>query len=584
MDCEAVSVSPMSLAALDALENLLTEFIEPLHIFQRQNIVDSFARLNFLTEGTKQPKLFQLECLMSLLTSRHVVVWAATGAGKTLAMILPLLLSPNKIAITVTPLKLLQKDHVNEFVQYGIPSIAINHDTPHDKTLWNLLAAIKNLLVALEQFFLEGGHISRLALQLKDPTFTKCIGFFFIDKAHFIITAGEAQIGEKLPFRPAYGKLAEVLIQLPVDVPVALFSATLPLQTLEKVLKSLNLPRDKMDVIKLSTNRLNIMHAVIPMLDSIKNFSNLDFLIPFPFHPPMSYPPKCLIFIDHKLRTAGVARYLNGCLPEAGINVPDIRLVVQFGVTVNLLEHEQRAGRAVQYEGVSCCDQHLDESWNINYFVPGQTLQSVIAQPINHEPGINIDSDAQVPPKKTRKKYRPTKQHSALEEVLKVWRHTVVSNDTALQGWPAKWILSDQHIESEEWSTFFGNGVHGVIDSYNKSLPRKARRVMQKPPANATATDRDLESEDDNPGQQIPHALPVDSIPLLSDFVADVYDTDAILVNPYSSASSPPSSHCSTPDLDLSLSESLTARHSCPASFAQIHASPNSRPWKRVML
>ncbi|KAG1765364.1 hypothetical protein EDD22DRAFT_968582 [Suillus occidentalis] len=78
----------MSLAALDALENLPTEFIEPLHISQRQNIVDSFARLDFLTEGTKQPKLFQLKCLMSLLASRHVVVRVATGAGKTLAMIL----------------------------------------------------------------------------------------------------------------------------------------------------------------------------------------------------------------------------------------------------------------------------------------------------------------------------------------------------------------------------------------------------------------------------------------------------------------------------------------------------------------
>jgi hypothetical protein len=68
--------------------------------------------------------------------------------------------------------------------------------------------------------------------------------------------------------------------------------------------------------------------------------------------------------------------------------------------------------------------------------------------------------------------------------------------------------------ESEEWSTFFGNGVYGVIDSFNKSLPRKAQCVLRKPPTNATATDRDLKSEDDNPGQQIPHTLPADSIPL----------------------------------------------------------------------
>ncbi|KAG2054023.1 hypothetical protein BDR06DRAFT_955854 [Suillus hirtellus] len=96
-----------------------------------------------------------------------------------------------------------------------------------------------------------------------------------------------------------------------------LTDATLPPQTLEKVLKSLNLSHNKMDIIKLSTNRPNIMHTVIPMLDSIKNFSNLDFLVSVLLHPPMTYPPKSLIFIDHKLSTAAVARYLNTRLPEA---------------------------------------------------------------------------------------------------------------------------------------------------------------------------------------------------------------------------------------------------------------------------
>ncbi|KAG2070577.1 hypothetical protein BDR04DRAFT_1099836 [Suillus decipiens] len=81
------SVQPLSLAARDAIEDLPTDFM------------------------------------------------TVTGSGKTLAMIFPLLLSPNKIAITVTPLKLLQRDHVHKFGQYGIPSITINHDTPHDQAL-----------------------------------------------------------------------------------------------------------------------------------------------------------------------------------------------------------------------------------------------------------------------------------------------------------------------------------------------------------------------------------------------------------------------------------------------------------------
>ncbi|OAX30832.1 hypothetical protein K503DRAFT_704748 [Rhizopogon vinicolor AM-OR11-026] len=66
----------------------------------------------------------------------------------------------------------------------------------------------------------------------------KRVGFFFVDEPHSIVTAGDAHTDEKLPFRAAYGKLAEVLIQLPVSIPVALFSATLPPVMLEKVLQS----------------------------------------------------------------------------------------------------------------------------------------------------------------------------------------------------------------------------------------------------------------------------------------------------------------------------------------------------------
>ncbi|OAX31078.1 hypothetical protein K503DRAFT_122527 [Rhizopogon vinicolor AM-OR11-026] len=83
--------------------------------------------------------------LISLLASRHVVVKVATDAGKTLAVMLPLFFFPNKMAIAVTPLKLLQKDNVRLIIRTShytfldlstgqrvssvqVPSIAINHD------------------------------------------------------------------------------------------------------------------------------------------------------------------------------------------------------------------------------------------------------------------------------------------------------------------------------------------------------------------------------------------------------------------------------------------------------------------------
>ncbi|KAG2749372.1 hypothetical protein P692DRAFT_20804099 [Suillus brevipes Sb2] len=106
------SIRALSLAARDAIEDLPPDFLSALSTTQHQQVFKAFSRLDFISQGSQHPKLFQLRCLVSLLSARHVVLRAATGSGKTLAIILPLLLSPNKIAITVTPLKLLQRDHV----------------------------------------------------------------------------------------------------------------------------------------------------------------------------------------------------------------------------------------------------------------------------------------------------------------------------------------------------------------------------------------------------------------------------------------------------------------------------------------
>ena len=58
MDYDVVSVPPMSLPALDALQSLPTDFTSALDTLQRQSIVDAFARVDFLTKGTIRLKLF----------------------------------------------------------------------------------------------------------------------------------------------------------------------------------------------------------------------------------------------------------------------------------------------------------------------------------------------------------------------------------------------------------------------------------------------------------------------------------------------------------------------------------------------
>ena len=57
------------------------------------------------------------------------------------------------------------------------------------------------------------------------------------------------------------------------------------------------------------------MQAVIPMVGNISNLSNLDLLVPVPYHPPMALLQRGTIFINHKLSTAKAADYLNDCCP-----------------------------------------------------------------------------------------------------------------------------------------------------------------------------------------------------------------------------------------------------------------------------
>ncbi|KAG1744113.1 uncharacterized protein EDB91DRAFT_1080914 [Suillus paluster] len=463
----------------------------------------------------------------------------------------------------------------------------------------------------------------------------------------------------------------------------------------------------------LTTNRpnINISHMVIPMVDSIKNLSNLDFLVSVPFHPPMSYPPKSIIFIDHKLSTAAVARYLNTRLPEAvrrvfkfqhlhssmstehnemvfnefrksngliqgvvatsgastGINVADIRLVIQFGITIDICEHEQRAGQggrnrraclvlmitekwaykspenvhvshkgkptakerrteptmlefvntstcrrqflaeynndttaeAFEYDSPCCCDQHLD-STNIDYFLPGTTLPSIALKA-----RLELDTsgvNAQAPPKKTHKRYRPTKQRPLLEEQLKAWRTNILSNDPAIQSWPDEWVLSDLSIsklaqedeaifkssadvvsfleESREQANSFADQVHDIIDCYNRSLPRKSTQTSRQLVTSGATANQMPGSEDDELEQHLPEThIPADPIPSLVNTAYHLYDTDATLVNSHSPPSSLPSSQCATPDLDLPLSAAIHHLRS-ESTFE----SPNPQPKKRALI
>ena len=59
-----------------------------------------------------EPYQWQLDVTEAILLGLDSVVIAGTGSGKTIPFMLPLLLHPDKMALVVSPLKILQQDQV----------------------------------------------------------------------------------------------------------------------------------------------------------------------------------------------------------------------------------------------------------------------------------------------------------------------------------------------------------------------------------------------------------------------------------------------------------------------------------------
>jgi ATP-dependent helicase YprA (DUF1998 family) len=110
---------PMSQFALDAFRALPHPFIVPLTAAERIVVFEAFFYLDFASKGTKTQRLLQLRANLAVKAGKDLVVRSGTGSGKTLAMILPVLSLPKgSIVITVSPLWLIQDNHVRIFLSH----------------------------------------------------------------------------------------------------------------------------------------------------------------------------------------------------------------------------------------------------------------------------------------------------------------------------------------------------------------------------------------------------------------------------------------------------------------------------------
>ncbi|KAI0046676.1 P-loop containing nucleoside triphosphate hydrolase protein, partial [Auriscalpium vulgare] len=266
-----------------------------------------------VTNGEKVPRQMQLESVIPVCSRRDSLVNAGTGSGKTICMVLAILLQIGATCLVINPLRRLQINQVAEFAAYGIRAQCINEDTPDDPTLWKKIedGAFSAIIIAPESLDRFQGHMPRFARLLKGPSsrfFVRRIRTVFVDEAHFIHSAGIPLYG--LPaHRPAWGTIANLRIHLTKGTPFQALSGTLPPHIRSLVADNL-LFRSDYTTITFTSNRANITYVMRKISGSFGDFRNLDFAVPA--------KGKTVIFFDSKIDATNTATYL-----DSHQNVPE---------------------------------------------------------------------------------------------------------------------------------------------------------------------------------------------------------------------------------------------------------------------
>ncbi|KAJ7882740.1 P-loop containing nucleoside triphosphate hydrolase protein [Mycena olivaceomarginata] len=625
---------PLSASARAAFHALPRPFMASLSGVERLIALDAFLYLDFASNGTKTPRELQIRAAIAIRQGKDLVVRSGTGTGKTIAMILPLLMLPNDaIAITISPLRLIQDNHVSEFSKYGISSLAINCHTPATPALWKSIekhTQFRHYSVSPEQCGPFQGHIPRFAKLLRDQEWVKKIRLLQIDEAHFIVTAGQAK-GKETAFRPAFSNLGERLrVHLPSTTPCAAYSASMPKRVMDVVTKTLRMDPTNTVTVELSTNRPNLVYATIPMIGTINNLSNLNFLAPQPF--PANYIlPLSVIFVDDKKKTSTIARNLNSRLPPElaaskpfrkfhsgmskqyledtaarfrsgevrglvatqcasnGFDVPNIRLVVLYGVPQSVFEEDQRGGRGGR-DGLECLVLTIAESWAYNNLAEldpnhqpdtkeRRTEKAMVAKASsklcrrsilakhndddtaealfftsrtccdNDDPLFNLsywlpgmslsvsdDSEEETPAKKVRKRYRPVPARESLELALNAWRDITSYLTHPLFFSHASCLLVSESPaeitsfleETPEWHARYALDVLTVICLYDTELSTES-------------SSSDSESDESNESEK--------SEPDMDDIRQPTSDDELLAVSNNSASSSASSTRSSSPTL-----------------------------------
>ncbi|KAG8954690.1 hypothetical protein FRC04_011123 [Tulasnella sp. 424] len=338
----SVATFPSEVAKPRMIVDGAVEYLETAEHRERVEEVTAAAQAKL----QKTPYDWQAAATSAILNGYDCLVTAPTSAGKTLPIILPMLVKDRGFVLILSPLNALQAAQAADFNEMGLQTAVINGTTA-TATLFKARAKCPEIkadrfrvIITSPEMVLRNKGFGDILISTK---YRSLLQYMVVDEVHCVHLWGKN-------FRRDYAKISSIRAYFDRNTPLLALSATLKPAVREEVTRSLSLTETKSLFINLACDRPNIAHRVVRMMGTHDNPSP-DLLLFIPADPPPdTVLDKFILF--SQTREQVITCYQKACalllasMHEQGLSFPGVKHVGNWGCPDNLSTWLQRAGRA----------------------------------------------------------------------------------------------------------------------------------------------------------------------------------------------------------------------------------------------